>query len=93
MGRAFDAIAHCCQLQTEKLIMDKNIQPSAQSNDLNAGTMRRAITWKDTFWITTGILTSILFSIGAMAATVGTSSLIVVGAFNFDWVCAAIFVC
>ncbi len=59
--------------------MQQNLQPSGQGNEPATGTMRRAITWKDAFWITTGISTSILFSIGSMAATVGTPSLIVWG--------------
>ncbi len=57
--------------------MEQHIETSAQGNNLDAGKMRRDITWKDAFWLTTGTSTSILFSIGSMAATVGTPSLIV----------------
>ena len=39
--------------------------------------MRRVITWKDAFWISAGASPWILFSIGAMADTLGTASIVV----------------
>jgi amino acid transporter len=42
--------------------------------------MRRTITWKDSFWISSGASTLVLFSIGSIAATVGTPSWIIWGA-------------
>ncbi|SFV36815.1 APC family permease [Hyphomicrobium facile] len=41
--------------------------------------MKRVITWKDAFWITAGASPWILFSIGAMADTLGTASILVWG--------------
>jgi amino acid transporter len=43
----------------------------------DTGEMRRTITWKDSFWISSGASTLVLFSIGSIAATVGTPSWIV----------------
>jgi len=39
--------------------------------------MRRAISWKQAFWLTAGILPAILISMGPMAAIVGTPSIFV----------------
>ena len=39
--------------------------------------LRRAIGWKDAFWLASGVPALVLFSIGGIAATVGTPSYIV----------------
>jgi len=39
--------------------------------------MKRLITWKDAFWIASGASTLGLFSIGSIAATIGTPSWII----------------
>ena len=36
--------------------------------------LRRAITWKHAFWVASGVPALVLFSIGGVAATVGTPS-------------------
>ena len=40
-------------------------------------TLHRTIDWKKTFWIASGVPPLVLFSIGGIAATVGTPSYIV----------------
>src|SRR3982074_3820481 len=40
-------------------------------------TLHRTIDWKKTFWIASGVPALVLFSIGGIAATVGTPSYIV----------------
>lgn len=50
------------------------LSPVAESS---AAGMKRMITWKDAFWIASGASTLVLFSIGSIAATVGTPSWIV----------------
>ena len=39
--------------------------------------LHRVISWKDAFWIASGVPTLVLFSIGGVAATVGTPSALV----------------
>jgi len=39
--------------------------------------MKRSIDWKEAFWLGAGVLPSILVTIGAMAAIVGTPSILV----------------
>lgn len=46
--------------------------------------LRRSITWKDAFWVASGVPALVLFSIGGIAATVGTPSW-------FCWVLAVVF--
>lgn len=46
--------------------------------------LRRAITWKDAFWVASGVPALVLFSIGGIAATVGTPSWLC-------WVIAVVF--
>jgi amino acid transporter len=48
--------------------------------EASPGEMRRSITWKNSFWISSGASTLVLLSIGSIAATVGTPSWIVWGA-------------
>ncbi len=45
--------------------------------DTNTGGLKRQITWKDAFWIASGASTLGLFSIGSIAATIGTPSWII----------------
>lgn len=47
-------------------------QPTAAGHELH-----RAISWKDAFWVASGVPALVLFSIGAIAATVGTPSVLV----------------
>lgn len=49
---------------------------NAQEN-LAAPTLRRDIDWRDAFWVASGVPALVLFSIGGIAATVGTPSYIV----------------
>jgi amino acid transporter len=39
--------------------------------------LRRDIDWKDAFWVASGVPALVLFSIGGIAATVGTPSVLV----------------
>ncbi len=49
------------------------------SEDLSSSSsaMHRELTWKNAFWIVSGISTSILLSIGSMVATIGTPSWVI----------------
>lgn len=42
-----------------------------------AGELHRVISWKDAFWVASGVPALVLFSIGGIAATVGTPSVLV----------------
>jgi hypothetical protein len=46
--------------------------PKASSSELH-----RVIGWKDAFWVASGVPALVLFSIGGIAATVGTPSVLV----------------
>jgi amino acid transporter len=46
----------------------------------NSDRMKRQITWVDAFWIVSGASTLVLFSIGSIAATIGTPSWLIWGA-------------
>ena len=48
-------------------------------SDLNgaAGALHRTIGWRDAFWLASGVPALVLFSIGGIAATVGTPSYVV----------------
>jgi hypothetical protein len=39
--------------------------------------LHRTITWKGAFWVASGVPALVLFSIGSIAATVGTPSVLV----------------
>jgi amino acid transporter len=39
--------------------------------------LHRVISWKDAFWVASGVPALVLFSIGGIAATVGTPSVLV----------------
>ncbi|WP_052699234.1 APC family permease [Hyphomicrobium sp. 99] len=49
----------------------------AAGEEAQASSMRRVITWKNVFWISAGAAPWVLFSIGAMADTLGTASILV----------------
>lgn len=53
------------------------------TNTAGGGGLQRTITWKDAFWVASGVPALVLFSIGGIAATVGTPS----------WLCWLIAVC
>ena len=42
-----------------------------------AGGLRRDITWRDVFWVASGVPPLVLFSIGGIAATIGNPSWVV----------------
>ena len=42
----------------------------------NRGELRRAITWKDAFWVASGAPAFVLFSIGGLAGTVGNLAIV-----------------
>lgn len=44
---------------------------------VGADTLHRVIGWKDAFWVASGVPALVLFSIGGIAATVGTPSVLV----------------
>jgi len=50
---------------------------TAIAEPMGEHTLRRTIDWKKTFWIASGVPPLVLFSIGGIAATVGTPSYIV----------------
>jgi amino acid transporter len=49
-----------------------NLSPTAHASELH-----RVIGWKDAFWVASGVPALVLFSIGGIAATVGTPSVLV----------------
>ena len=49
-----------------------NVAPTASGSELH-----RVIGWKDAFWVASGVPALVLFSIGGIAATVGTPSVLV----------------
>ena len=50
---------------------------SVMTEAVGERTLHRTIDWKKTFWIASGVPPLVLFSIGGIAATVGTPSYIV----------------
>ncbi|MGD9919860.1 MAG: APC family permease [Pseudorhodoplanes sp.] len=53
------------------------IQATAAADTKTSGALRRTITWVDAVWIAMGVPTVVIFSIGGIAATVGTPSWVV----------------
>ncbi|MCW3480917.1 APC family permease [Neisseriaceae bacterium JH1-16] len=47
-------------------------QPAAESHDLH-----RNLTWKDAFWVTSGVPAGVLFTIGGVSATIGQPAWII----------------
>lgn len=48
-----------------------------ESGALGGGNLKRAIGWKDAFWMASGVPALVLFSIGGIAATIGNPSWII----------------
>ena len=48
------------------------VAPTASNSELH-----RVVGWKDAFWVASGVPALVLFSIGGIAATVGTPSVLV----------------
>jgi len=48
----------------------------AADTDVGGG-LHRTLTWKDAFWVASGVPALVLFSIGTIAATIGTPSVLV----------------
>ncbi|MDP4157834.1 MAG: amino acid permease, partial [Bacillota bacterium] len=59
------------EVKAERRIILNESQPEA------SGELIREITWKDAFWFASGVPALVLFSIGAIAATVGNISWLV----------------
>lgn len=57
--------------------MAKLVSEGSPTSELTDQRLQRTITWKDGLWIVSGILPSVLLSIGAMATTLGPPSWIV----------------
>jgi amino acid transporter len=53
------------------------IGTTARPNGNGRGALRRDIDWRDAFWVASGVPALVLFSIGSIAATVGTPSYVV----------------
>ena len=51
--------------------------PQNDSSPSSQAEMKREMTWKDAFWFSSGVPALLLFSIGAIAATVGNISWLV----------------
>src|SRR5882762_11540515 len=49
-------------------------QPTATAEH---GELRRSITWTGAFWVASGVPALVLFSVGSIASTVGTVSVLV----------------
>ena len=45
--------------------------------DADSGGLQRTLTWKGAFWVASGVPALVLFSIGTIAATIGTPSVLV----------------
>ena len=54
-----------------------NTAAGAASGTGESGALHRVIGWKDAFWVASGVPALVLFSIGGIAATVGTPSVLV----------------
>lgn len=61
--------------ETEVVLDHQSLQ--MKSSKRTTGELIREITWKDAFWFASGVPALVLFSIGAIAATVGNISWIV----------------
>jgi len=60
-------------VSVEDLVLEKSAIPSEEA----ASTLQRKIDWTGAFWVASGVPALVLFSIGAIAATVGKPSWIV----------------
>jgi amino acid transporter len=49
----------------------------AHAGSASESQLHRVISWKDAFWVASGVPALVLFSIGGIAATVGTPSVLV----------------
>jgi amino acid transporter len=54
--------------------MAASVKQGAPAHAAQPPALRRAITWTDAFWVTSGVPALLLFTIGAMAASVGNPS-------------------
>lgn len=64
-------------MSAETEIVLERQSPQMENPPGSSGTLMREITWKDAFWFASGVPALVLFSIGAIAATVGNVSWLV----------------
>ncbi len=62
------------------MVKSVSSKPNIAIAQARPGEMKRSITWKDSFWISSGASCIVLLSIGSIAATIGTPSWIIWGA-------------
>lgn len=55
----------------------ESVAKTSQAGEESQGQLKREMTWKDAFWFASGVPALVLFSIGAIAATVGGLSWLV----------------
>ncbi|MED4228588.1 APC family permease [Neobacillus cucumis] len=61
--------------EREMVVNSSSVHP--ESSLATTGELKREITWKDAFWFASGVPALVLFSIGAIASTVGNISWVV----------------
>ncbi|MBP2078449.1 APC family permease [Oceanobacillus polygoni] len=60
-----------------ELLKESVLEETSPEDDGNSRGLKKEMTWKDAFWFATGVPALVLFSIGAIAATVGGLSWLV----------------